>query len=675
MNLHKALQLILLLEIGVRNKVSAVELVPGLMDPATQPMFEEPCPNALHPDFVFDTTGDITVAACEGLHETGLVKKNGMGRAKTPIYGYADAADGMCTWPGRTFQVEKDTPLTVKWLNDIKKKQPLLTGIQNLQALSVIDTSLHWAYSLDECTIDGEVSDCGGESSLKFEGLPIVPHLHGGFTKSEFDGLPEHFFGPGDPPELLGPKYVSNEYTYDNDQAAGTLWYHDHALGITRLNVYAGMAGFYFIRDGKDTGEPDNFYKLPAYPYEVALGIQDRMFKENGELFYPAFPGDPFYDDFIVGEDADLSSFKNGGPTALAEFFGDFMVVNGKIWPKLYVEPRKYRLRLLNGCDSRFLVLRFCFADENDPKECSSDPLLTFKVIGSDQSLGSSPSTKTTRDTLVFEPGGRYDVIIDFTGVMGQRVIMTNAGCDAPFGGDYGRADCDSDDLFPDSQTDRIMAFDIIKDLDMNRPDEVIRNINVRSNLQGKTNRFRKLALFEGSDEFGRLQPLLGTAEPATNEKGVPLCWPDEGAYIDAGLADGDPKTCEQMGGTIAWHSPITERICLDDIEEWEVWNVSADAHPIHVHLVNFEIMSRYVIDSVDIIPQPVVQHNGELGEGFRIENPTKGSLVAKPDDYFEDAAKDVVTALPGQVTTIRMKFEKPGRYVWHCHILSHEVS
>jgi FtsP/CotA-like multicopper oxidase with cupredoxin domain len=117
------------------------------------------------------------------------------------------------------------------------------------------------------------------------------------------------------------------------------------------------MAGFYIIRDDFDTGLFDNPLDLLAFPYEAAFAIQDRMFKDNGELFYPAFPGDPFYDDFITGEDAVLPTdiFPGGGPTGLAEFFGDHMVVNGKIWPKMDVEPRNYRLRFLNGCDSRFL--------------------------------------------------------------------------------------------------------------------------------------------------------------------------------------------------------------------------------------------------------------------------------------------------------------------------------
>ena len=172
-----------------------------------------------------------------------------------------------------------------------------------------------------------------------------------------FDGNPEFFFSPGH--EIIGPQWQGNaekDFIYSNDQEAGTLWYHDHALGITRLNVYAGLAGFYILRDDQDTGLPDNPLGLPAGPYELGYAIQDRMFTEDGQLFYPAYEDDPFWDDFITGEGATPPI--PGGPSALAEFFGDHMVVNGKIWPKTDVEPRNYRVRLLNGTDSRFLVIQ-----------------------------------------------------------------------------------------------------------------------------------------------------------------------------------------------------------------------------------------------------------------------------------------------------------------------------
>jgi FtsP/CotA-like multicopper oxidase with cupredoxin domain len=179
-----------------------------------------------------------------------------------------------------------------------------------------------------------------------------VTHLHGGHSDPDSDGDPEGFFIPTW--SIKGAAWKFQKYMYPNDQPAATLWYHDHVMGITRLNVYAGLAGFYLIRDDDDTGLTDNPLGLPAQDYEKAYAIQDRMFKENGELFYPAYPGEPSYDDFITGTDWDMER-----PSVLTEFFGDFMLVNGKIWPKQVVEPRHCRLRLLNGCDSRFLVVKF----------------------------------------------------------------------------------------------------------------------------------------------------------------------------------------------------------------------------------------------------------------------------------------------------------------------------
>jgi FtsP/CotA-like multicopper oxidase with cupredoxin domain len=639
----------------------------GLSDPALQPKFEVYAPNALAPGFKYQPQrGLYRVAVREtSNHVTGLIHPKSGKALKTTIWGYGDHRGP--TWPGRTFEVQSGASQTmVRWSNELFGKKHLLP----------VDTSLHWAYSLH-----------GYEGySIKKNGVPIITHLHGGHTKFQFDGNPEFFYSPDG--EVKGPQwgYVDGGFTkdfeYDNDVPAGTLWYHDHALGITRLNVYAGLAGFYIVRDDDDTGLYGNDLGLPAYPYELAYAIQDRMFTDKGELFYPAFPGDPFYADFITGEGAILppDKFPGGGPTALAEFFGDHMVVNGKIWPKVKVEARNYRMRLLNGTDSRFLAIQF-FEVPAGAKDFSDEiQQLDFTVIGSDQGLASSP---TTQDTLLIEPGSRYDIIFDFKGVtFGNRVIMKNIGGDEPFGGDI-----PGPQVF--GETDRIMAFDVVTPLSA-VADVSPTTINYGPTV-GTATRTRKVALFEGMDEFGRLQPLLGTAEPATDYAGNPINWPATPEYASVGLTG-------QMEGSIGWHSPTTENPALNSTEEWEIWNVTGDAHPVHLHLVHFEILGRQEIawdsnvdedgfipdgstpadDGIYLVPQPLVQHNGELGDGFRIVHPSNpadayGAAVAKPPEYVENAPKDMVTALPGQVTRIKAKFDRPGRYVWHCHILSHE--
>jgi FtsP/CotA-like multicopper oxidase with cupredoxin domain len=706
---------------------------PGLSDPALQPKFEAIVPNALDPGFIYDLGKGAKKSAKIGVgqtvQQTGL-RDGGVGGLlqNTTIWGYGDKRG--YTWPGRTFQVSSGDKLEVKWENRLvdANGNPLpffITGKDNtavsdgaggfinygdFTGRSVVDTSLHWAYSLKGMSSANGVDYT--QYTIKDDGVPIVPHVHGGHTDFWSDGNPEFFFSPNF--AVRGPQWVEKTYYYDNSQPAGTVWYHDHALGLTRLNVYAGMAGFYIIRDKDDTGDFNNRLDLPAFPYEAAFAIQDKMFKDDGELFYPAFPGDPFYADFITGEGAVLPEdpFLGGGPTGLAEFFGDHMVVNGKIWPKMDVEPRNYRLRLLNGCDSRFLVIQF-FAvpngttNGNDVQEIPDDALgpLPFTVIGSDQGLASAPSTV---DTLVFETGSRYDIIFDFNSVpSNSRVIMKNIGGDTPFGFSYGDNLDLEEDVFEDRQTDRIMAFDVNQPFNAAIPDVTPTSgaLSAYASVRKKkfdgyqlenVNRTRKVALFEGTDEFGRLQPLLGTAEPATDYNGTPINWPIMPVFQAAGLTG-------QMEGAIAWHSPTTENPALGDTELWEVYNVTGDSHPVHLHLVHFEVIERRQIiwdsrtteddrvldvdpnnndplmDGTYLVEQPVIQHNSTTnpetwGSGFKVINPTYGALVDPGSEYVDgNSPKDMVTARPDEVTFIKAKFDKPGRYVWHCHILSHE--
>jgi FtsP/CotA-like multicopper oxidase with cupredoxin domain len=657
-------------------------------------------PNALDPGFIFDTgDGEIRVGVGQAEdHITGLLDSFG-NPALTTIWGYGQLTGnprnprvrGGFTWPGRTFQVRSYEPLEVRWENRLGTLSMPVTSFDR----SVIDTSLHWAYSLKDMSSANGVDYT--QYSVEIDGVPIVPHVHGGHNDFQFDGNPEFFFSPNW--EVRGPQWLEKTYIYDNSQPAGTVWYHDHALGITRLNVYAGMAGFYIIRDDFDTGLFDNPLSLPAFPYEAAFAIQDKMFHEDGSLFYPAYPGDPFYSDFIDDEGAVLPPelFPGGGPTGLAEFFGDHMVVNGKIWPKMEVEPRNYRLRLLNGCDSRFLAVQFFEVPVGATDFSTTIQQLDFTVIGSDQGLASNP---TTVDTLLVETGSRYDIIFDFKNVTpGNRVIMKNIGGDEPFGGGI----LMPGDPRPFPEMNRIMAFDVVLPLNTAVPDVTPVGINFGPTV-GTPTRTRKVALFEGKDEFGRLQPLLGTAEPATDFAGNPINWPATPVYTQAALPDGTSSPLSgQMEGSIAWHSPTTENPALNTTEEWEIWNVTGDAHPVHLHLVHFEVLGRQEIefdnntdedgfipdgslpagDGAYLVPQPTVQHNSiagdpaTYGQGFRIVGTnlpaSYGATVPQPPEYVENAPKDMVTALPGQITRIKATFDKPGRYVWHCHILSHE--
>ena len=197
-------------------------------------------------------------------------------------------------------------------------------------------------------------------------------------------------------------------------------------------------------------------------------------------------------------------TFPEDRPTKFAEFFGDVMTVNGKVWPKFNVEARKYRLRLLNACDSRYLILQFYALPigETELDKANTDPL-PFTIIGGDDGLASHP---VSQDTLLFEPSARYDILFDFDGLDGYRIVMANLGGDEPFGGEA------TAQLF--NRTDRVMAFDVDLKVDESVPDDFDDSVIDFSVPLGETVRVRKLGLFEGRDQFNRLQPLLGTAEP-----------------------------------------------------------------------------------------------------------------------------------------------------------------
>ena len=608
-------------------KARAVPAALGLADPAIQPKFAYYAPNALDPTFKY--IGN-TIGVGPTQQMTGLVAPDGVTPVPTNLWGYGEG--GVYTWPGKTFEVMRSpAPFSVTWENNLVGKNG-----KPIRHLLPVDESLHWCYSLPGYD----------QYNIKQDGVPIITHLHGGHTDFQFDGNPEFFYTPGN--AVTGPQWdnvpggFTNNFQYDVDVPAGNLWYHDHALGITRLNVYTGLAGFFFVRDSFDTGQPGNPSGLPAFPYELAYAIQDRMFKEDGNLFYPSRPGDPFWVDFITA--LGLSDGAVPKPSALAEFFGDHMVVNGVIWPKVDVEPRNYRMRLLNGCDSRFMVVRFRAVPAGATDLANASDPIGFHVIGSDQGL--SDSAQPT-DVLVFEPGGRYDIVFDFSdpALAGQRIIMENIGGDAPFGG-----------VFPGPQafgeTDRIMAFDVVlpfnnavsDDFD---PEGWAGPYTSDPSTEGLP--VRKVALFEGTDEYGRLQPLLGVAETTTDTAG------------------------NDVNGAIAWHSPTTETPTLDDTEIWEIYNATPDAHPVHLHLVNFEILDRQPFVA-DIVPTQVLQHNGTYGTGSKLANiNVTGSPITGVNGYVERFPKDMVTARPNEVTRIKATFDKPGRYVWHCHILSHE--
>lgn len=501
--------------------------------------------------------GHFTFRVTHQMQWLGLRDANG-NPVFTPTFGYEGS------YPGPTILCRKGTPITVEWIND------LVDGNGDpIPHILPIDTSVHWA-------------DPFGDGSIA--AVPVVTHVHGANSAASSDGLPDAWFTPGY--AQTGPIF-NPIYTYDNNQDGATTWYHDHALGITRLNVYAGMAGFFPIVDDNEEYLVANNL-IPGGDYDIGLAIQDRMFDAQGRLFYPSEP--------------EVDDAPN--PSVLPEFFGDTMLVNGMIWPFLEVEPRLYRFRMLNGCDSRFLDL---FLSSGH----------TMVQIATDLGMLDSPVPMTR---LVIAPGERCEMVVDFRGMEGQTIVLrNNARSPYPMG-----TPVDS------STTGQVMAFRVTKPLNPTVP-----IANLPSNLRpisgpvptfGPAVRTRKLLLFEGIDEYGRLQPLLGTT--------------DDGALM--------------------WHDPITENPGLGDTEIWEVYNSTMDAHPIHLHLVGFRILNRQRFKADQDMA------TGQLSNIRLIGQP-------RPPAANELGLKDTAQMFPGEVTRIITRFDRPGEYVWHCHILSHE--
>ncbi len=592
---------------------------PLLLDPATQPKFVNEVPDALAPGFIYQPTDMGSYDYYEiGMYQVeqalGLVDPVTGEPLLTRVWGYGTGPGfPNATYPGRTFVVHKDRQVRVRWSNNLTTD-----GTEDgpvLPHLLPVDESLHWAFALPGYELN----------SLATDGVPVVPHVHGGHTEAQSDGNPEYWFTPGY--RVVGPRWVKETYVYDNDQQAGTVWYHDHGLGITRLNVYAGLAGFYIIRDEFDTGLADNPVGLPVHPYERLLVIQDHMFDRSGQHFYPANPGDPAWDEFI-GDNPLVTP-----PSALAEFFGNFILVNGVPWPKMEVEPRIYRLRLLNGSDSRVYKLWLAAGAVS----------VNFNVIGNDDGLLYQP---VMTDKLVIAPGERYDVLVDFSSYAGQQIVMKNNA----------RGPYPAGATVDPMTAGQIMAFNVggvVTDDTNNLIPATLRAAPITpADITGADTvaRTRKLALYEGLDDKGRLQPLLGLAEPAVDVTG------------------------EMQDGSLVWDeckAPITENPGLDDVEIWEVYNTTGDAHPFHVHLVSYQILDRQRFKA-DLVPKEIVQHDGSIGTGFTMENIKKYGAV-KPPMPEEAGWKDTAVMYPGEVTRIMARFDRPGRYVYHCHILSHE--
>lgn len=441
----------------------------------------------------------------------------------------------------------------------------------------------------------------------------VSTHLHGGNTDPANDGDPVDTFTRSDGPRV---------YHYGNTQEAAGLWYHDHALGITRLNVLAGLAGGYLIRNEDDPGDGarrlDGTGLPPAPDFEIPLIIQDRSFTADGAFLYPpnANPGTA------------------GRPWA-PEFFGDVATVNGKAWPNLDVARGMYRFRIYNGSNARFYNLKL-----KDP-----EGTLTFYQIGSDGGLLNGP---VPLGNLLLGPGERADVVVDFSASEpGTRVVLTN-DARAPF--PSGPRSVRKGGMPLAS----IMQFSVTAVVGWKVPLPArLRTTPIMplANAPGAVAATRSMTLVENLNALG--SPLVGLL---------------------------NNRTFEAPGATTV--------VGADTLEQWDLINTTVDAHPIHLHFTQFQVLNRQRFDAAAYLastygPQPLAPDSGPFPPA-PVGPFLRGGT--KPPAPNEQGWKDTVRSMPGEVTRILVPFGADaggsvtafqasftGEYVWHCHILEHE--
>lgn len=465
-----------------------------ILDAGSLPRFVNPLPRPARVDLTAGGTANLVMA------QTTQDVLGGELGLQTPVWGIGlrrALAGGIeenipVAWPGPTLVARAETPVVLNWRNALPA-----------QHLLPVDESRHWAYS-------------GTQYTIADHGVPAIIHLHGGHTEPGSDGHPEAWYSASG---TVGGLYQGPRFTHDNAQEAATLWYHDHTMGITRLNVYAGLAGFYLLRDERELAHlAEN--RLPGGPYEIELMIQDRTFRPDGRLAYPA-------------ADAQWP----GQSDTHAQFFGQVVLVNGKAWPYLEVEPRQYRLRLLNASNSRFYRLS---VDGGWP--------FPVWVVGGDGGFLDSPS-RTDRPLLI-APAERLDLVVDFRELAGRTFTLGNDAA-APF--PNGPA--------PTPPTDQVMQIRVNRRYDRSVPEPTLPDALRERPFQvtGTPVRTRKLLLAQTRGEDGRAAPMLGT--------------------------------CER--GVLGWSDPVTENPDYGDVEIWELYNTTDQTHTVHLHLVQFQVLGE----------------------------------------------------------------------------------
>ena len=540
--------------------------------------------------------------------------------------------------PGPTFEVQRDQRIFVHYINNLEGDH-MFPVDPTIMAANVNNSPIP--------TAPYKTFPPGYEQFQ--DPIATVPHLHGGVTPADSDGFPNSWFTKG--LERTGPTFKGTTFEYFNGQLPTTLWYHDHALGMTRLNVAAGLEGTYIIRDKNDPIAP----LLPSGKFDIPLMLTDRAFNTDGSIHFTQ-----------VGDNPTIHPYWD------PEYFGDTIMVNGKVWPNLKVQRRQYRFRIIDGSNARMYNLKLSNG-------------MSFIQIGADGSYLPAPVTLTEAFLATCE---RADILIDFSNVpAGTKIVLQNTA-NAPFPG--------GDPVDP-ATTGTVMQFEV-QDTPAVHPKPLPATLITIPTLV---------------ETEGIGNPKLFTLNEQESDTGDPIA-----VLIDGRHFDEDVTEIPRVGTTEAWYFQ----------------NLTEDAHPIHIHLVEFQLEDRQTIDrdrfkayweklnvNKDGIPgelpldHPPIRVNVETavdtGDGrvrdFLFDpsdttscahpDPTSGCpSQAIPPSPQESGWKDVFIAPPFSVTRIRLRLAPqsvkesdlfPGKntfpfdptkgpgYVWHCHILDHEDS
>jgi o-aminophenol oxidase len=521
------------------------------------------------------------------------------------IWGFAG------TYPGPTIEVERAEAVTVEWLNELSS------------ALPVTDTLAPESADADGVPVQCLPGLSGGapnENAAALTGQTVV-HLHGGLTPASYDGWAENLFAPAQPAA----------FHYPNDQRAALLWYHDHVMGVTKLDVYAGLAGLWIVRDERER----ELGLCEGPPFEVPLLIQDRTFDLDG-------------DGRLTGQ------LVHKTDPEVMEAFPPFTVVNGKVWPLLEVQTENYRFRVLNGSNAR--TYRLVLTQDGRPQ------LDRITQIGTDHGLLRAP-TSLPADGLTLASAERADLIVDFSELEpGTELTLLNTAS-APFDGASYPADdaeraANIDGLlpYPDVMRFRVAAGEARS---CSLPRALAEDYEPPSEAELEGAPHRAILLIERELEEGPNMLTMRELGPAEQDA--------TGALVT--ISDGDETSSHHV---VAAHfeDSTTFFPMLGQYEVWRLINLTGDTHPIHLHLDPFQILARRAISYE--IPDGAIEDR-DLTAAIRLERGPDDDLDHAIDDN-ERGLKDTIRVNPKEMVEIAVRFNTySGRYMYHCHILEHE--